>query len=327
MKSKNLLVVLALAVLIFASCVPGASSPAQTEEVSVRLKWLHQAQFAGLYFADKEGLYAKENLKVLIEPVDFANNSVNQVLAGNNTFGVASADEVMVARSQGKPLKAVAVIFRISPLIIMSVDNIKISQPQDLIGKKLSISAGQGTWTLKAMLSRAGIDESQVSLQEATTFDTLECLQSADVCDAYYIDGLLRAEIEGRNPSVIWPGDFGVPFYADVLFTTEETIAKKPELVQRFVRASVLGWQSAIQNPEKAVEYTLAFAPDLDKAFQVRAMQSIVSLVDTGVAPIGSMDPSAWQIMYDILWEQKVITTPFDVASVYDSTFVDAIQK
>lgn len=318
---------LATILLLTSGC---ANQPAQSGEmtdVSVRLKWVHQVQFAGLYLADQNGLYANENLKVTIEQVDFANTSIDQVVSGANTFGVASADEVMVARSQGKPVKAVAVIYRTSPLIFMSVDGLKISQPEDLIGKKLSISAGQGTWTLKAMLSRAGISESEISIEQATSFDTLECLQTADVCDAYYIDGLLRADIEGRNPSVLWPGDFGVPFYADVLFTTDTLISQNPDLVERFVRATLLGWQQAVQNPQAATDATLVFDPELDPDFQLRAMQASIPLVDTGLVSIGGMEPEIWQLMYNILLEQGVIAEAFDLSSAYTSIFVDAIQK
>lgn len=324
----KLFTLFSISLLVFlAGCGSQPGNQESLTEVSVRLKWVHQVQFAGLYIADQTGLYARENLKVQIDPVDFANTSIDQVVSGKNTFGVASADEVLVARSQGKPVKAVAVIYRISPLIFMSVDGMQLRQPEDLIGKKLSISAGQGTWTLKAMLSRAGIDEGLVELEQASTFDTLECLESADVCDAYYIDGLLRADMQNRNPSVLWPGDFGVPFYADVLFTTDDLIAKDPDLVQRFVRATVLGWQQAIESPQEAVNATLAVDPELDPDFQLRAMQASIPLVDTGLVQIGSMDSDIWQLMYEILLEQNVITSPFNIASAYTSTFVDAIER
>lgn len=121
----------------------------------------------------------------------------------------------------------------------------------------------------------------------------------------------------------IWPSDYGVPFYADVLFTTDQMIEQKPEVVRRFLRATLKGWEAAIQDPEQAADVTLAYIPNGDKAFQLGMLKASIPLIDTGDLPIGTMQPEIWQTMYQILLEQGIITTPFDVSSAYTLQFME----
>jgi NitT/TauT family transport system substrate-binding protein len=258
-------IVLALIAMLLSSC--GSS----TAEVSVRLKWTHQTQFAGIYMADKEGYYSEENLKVTVEPVDFEQMlSVDKVAEGKNTFGVGAADEVIVARANGIPVRAIAVIFRISPQIYMSIGDVKVTTPEDLIGKRVGIGQGSGRWTFDAMIKKAGIDPSLITVEDPKTFETLdECLEKLkfDVCNAYSTDAIVRANMRGIESSAIWPGDYGVPFYADVIFTTDDFIAQNPDVVERFLRATIRGWQSAVETLKKPRKPPLVLPPNLTSFF------------------------------------------------------------
>ncbi len=315
-------IVFTLLALLISSCGSNVT------EVSVRLKWTHQTQFAGIYMADKEGFYSDENLNITIEPVDFEQMlSSDKVALGKNTFGVGSADEILVARSNGIAVQAIAVVYRINPLVYMSLGNGVLNKPEDLIGKKLAISEGQSTYLLNALLNKAGIDPSQVDIQKSPTFDPIECLQIAEVCDAYSTSGLVSTELKGLESSAIWPSDYGVPFYADVIFTSNDFIAQHPDVVERFLRATLRGWQTAIENPENATDITMTYAPDMDRDFQLGMLKASVPLIDTGVLPIGVMEPEMWQQMYDILFEQGIIIVPFNPTTAYTNKFIDKIVK
>jgi NitT/TauT family transport system substrate-binding protein len=212
----------------------------------------------------------------------------------------------------------------------MSIGDVKVTKPEDLIGKRVGIGQGSGRWTFDAMIRKAGIDPSLITVEDPKTFDTLgACLQELkfDVCNAYSTDAIVRANMQGLESSAIWPGDYGVPFYADVIFTTDDFIAKNPDVVERFLRATIRGWQSAVENPEKATDATVRFAPDLDREFQLLSLKATIPLVDTGTLPIGVMEPEMWQQMYDILLEQGVITSPFDLSKVYTNEFMEKINK
>jgi NitT/TauT family transport system substrate-binding protein len=326
--SRAAFIVFILLALFISGCGGKTTVPAAPlTEVSVRLKWTHQVQFAGIYTADKDGYYGEENLKITIDPVDFGQmDTVKDVVDGKHIFGVASADEIIGARSRGVPVKAIAVIFRISPLLLMSIDDVKINKPEDLLGKTVAVHAGQASTVFSAFVSKTGLDTSQFTRVDASSFDILECLQTADVCTGYSTDAVISAQMKGHETSSILFGDYGVPFYADIIFTTDDYMAQNPDVVERFLRATIRGWKTAIENPEKSVATALTFDPKLDKEFQTLSMKATIPLVDTGVQPIGVMEPDMWQQMYDILLEQKAISA-FDVTTAYTSEFMDKISK
>ncbi len=313
--------ILLLSGALLTACTTPAPEP---DQISVRLKWAHQTQFAGIYVADKEGYYADENLQVTIEPLDMDRQVTTEyVLAGDNDFAIGAAEEMIVARSEGQPVQAVAVIFRLNPLVYVAPTSAGINSPADLAGKTIALSPGQGTYLYQVMMAHAGVDRSQVNEQEMTVWDIYGCWEEADMCAQYATNGLARAIYDGVDTTTLWPSDYDVPFYADVLFTSDEMITEHPDVVARFVRATLKGWQKAIQDPDLAVKDTLAFDDSLDQGFQLEAMKMSIPLIDTGEDTIGWMKADIWQSMHDILIEQGLIAAPVDLTTVYTNEFVE----
>lgn len=314
-----------LLILLVGGLLAACTSPApEPDHVSVRLKWLHQTQFAGIYVAEKEGYYAAENLAVTIEPIDLDRQVTTEyVLAGEDDIAIGSGEEMIIARNNGQHVRAVAVIFRLNPLVYIAPAEAGVHTPADLVGKTVALSPGQGTYLYEAMMSNAGVDRSQVNEIDMTAWDVYECWKTADVCAHYATNGLARARYDGVEATALWPSDYGVPFYADVIFTSDEFIAAHPDVVERFVRATLKGWHKAIEDPELATDDTLAFDDSLDRGFQLAAMKMSIPLIDTGEDTIGWMKPEIWQTMHDIVLEQGLITAPVDMTTVYTNEFVE----
>lgn len=303
-----------------------AQSPAQ---VSVRLKWLHQTQFAGMYVADKQGYYTAENLSIKLDPVDLTKNvTYENVLAGDNDIGIGAPEEIIIARSEGKPLRAIAVIFRLNPFVYLASGASGVKTPQDFEGQTVVVSPGQGTILYTAMMANLGIERSKINEIPSQSFtDIKECWKVAAACPDYASNALVKAKQEGLDFTAIWPSDYGVPFYSDVIFATDEFIEKNPDVVQRFVRATLKGWQKALEDPELATKDTLAFDSKLDHDVQLAGLNAVTPLIDTGEDYIGYMKPEVWQQMYDILLEQGFIKTQFEVKTAYTNEFVEKAQK
>ena len=320
-RNSQFVAVLLLVSGLLTACSPSPSTP-EPAHVSVRLKWMHQTQFAGIYVADQEGYYAEEGLSVEIEPIDLERQVTTEyVLSGENDFAIGAAEEMIIARAEQEPVCALAVIFRIAPLVYLAPAKAGINTPFDLVGKTVALSPGQGTYLYEAMMGQLDIDRSQINEIDMTVWDIYECWETADICAHYATNGLARAKYDGVETTAIWPSDYGVPFYADVIFTTDEFIAEHPDVVGRFVRATLRGWQKAIEDPDLAVAATLAVAPDMDAGFQLAAMNASIPLIDTGEDAIGWMRPEAWQTMHDVLLEQGLIAEPVDLTTVYTNEF------
>lgn len=322
--SKNFGLKLLLVMVISGCTAIASSSKPEPATVSVRLKWTHQIQFAGLYTAQQQGYYEEENLTVKLEEIDFETEATYEsVLAGDNQIGIGAPEEIIVARSQGLPLQAVAVIFQLSPSVYLAPAEANIQTPQDFVGKTVAVTPGQGEIVYTAMLSNLGIDPSQINKVPPSSYVLKECWQTAAVCPDYATNGLALLRYEGADFTTIWPSEYGVLFYGDVIFTTDEFIEQHPDVVERFVRATLKGWQKAVDDLEVGVTDTLAFNSKLDKGLQLAALESSLPLIETGEDRIGSMRPEIWQQMHDMLLEQGLLSEPLDVTTAYTNEFVE----
>ncbi len=320
-----------LAVVVGVTAVSACAS-SNPFPLSARLKWDHQVQFAGIYTALEEGYYAGRNLDVTLEEVDKSRDATWQsVMDGENDIGIGAPEELIIARSQGAPVKAIAVIFKLNPFVYVVSPDSDVETPYDFVGETIVVSPGQGTMLYATMMDNLGIDRSQINEIPSHSFNIEECwagsgekgLPPAAACPTYATAELARARYEGWDVAAIWPSDYGVPFYGDVIYTTDDFLEQHPDEVAAFVAATLQGWQKASDEPELATQYTLRYDPALDEAAQLSALETSLPLIDTGQTEIGWMDPAVWQRMYDVLWEQGFIEEPFDVTAVYTNEFVE----
>ncbi len=315
----------ALLFLVLLTSLTGCqrATPALTP-VTVQLQWTHQAQFAGLYAADQMGYYAAEGLAVIFLPGGSDVDNVASVSDGKAQFGVATADQLIVARAAGQPLTAVATIYRRSPTVFIALAESGITRPQDFAGKK--IRAPQPTVpTLHAMTARVGVTPDQYTEVNLASDVALFASGEAPVWGVYVNALALTVQQAGYKINLIYPDDYGVHFYGDALFARADFIAANPDLVRRFLRASLKGWTYAVEKPSAVGPLIAKYDPQADAALENAKMTASIPLVDTGEDTIGWMKPEVWAGMEKTLREQGVLTKPVDVTQVYTMQFVKEV--
>jgi NitT/TauT family transport system substrate-binding protein len=130
---------------------------------------------------------------------------------------------------------------------------------------------------------------------------------------------------KGLKLNLIWPGDYGAYFYSDLVVTRDGLIAENPGLAARFLRATLRGWQDAIEDYQQAVPVILKYARDKDPQLQAAMMEAQLPLVHTGEDHIGWMKADDWQAMYKLLQDYGLLTGPFDVTRSYTMQFLEEI--
>ena len=296
------------------------------EQISVQLKWKHQAQFAGLYVAQEKGFYRDEGLEV----VDLKRGGpdappIPAVLSGEADFGIAGADDVLVAVSEGKPIKAIATIYQESPVVYFALKESGIERPQDFIGKRVGLRKGTGTYfTYVAMMNNLGLDRNQVIEVSAESQDITPLLEGdVDVWPGFRINEPKVAERMGYEVNLIKPENFGVDIYADVLITTQEMIENRPDLVRAFVSSTLKGWEWAVANQEEAVDIVMNYAEDTNREHQRDMLEASVPLIKRSqVTEIGEMNFSRWNRTYTLLRQYGVIPIDIDVKEAYTREFI-----
>lgn len=324
MKTLRFDTILLILALTITACAPAATPTPPPTPITIQLAWTHQAQFAGLYAADQLGYYAAEGLAVTFIEGGLNVDRLSPVLEGTAQFGIAGADELILARVQGQPVRAVAVNYRRSPVVFISLADSGITRPQDFVGKKIRVTASLIP-TLHAMTARVGIAPEQYT--EVILPSDLATFASGEVpVWGAYLDGLaVAAQQAGYELNIIYPDDYGVHFYTDTVWATEDFIAQNPDLVLRFLRATLQGWNYMIEHPGQAGELVAVYNPNADVALENMRMNIILPLVNTGEDYIGWMKPEIWAGMEKTLREQGVLTQPLDVTQVYTLQFLQEI--
>jgi NitT/TauT family transport system substrate-binding protein len=315
----------ALVVLFLMGACSGLRSQ-PPDEVDVQLKWVHQAQFAGFYMAKEEGYYAEENLGVSFQAGGPEVDVLERITSGEVDFAVYSPEDLLIGRSKGKKLVAVAVIYRRNPMAFVSQQGSGIKKPGDLDGSSIAV-ASDGIVQFNALLKRLGLDVDQMKLAEYDYDYAGFKAGEVDVTEAYATGGMIRLQNQGYDLNVIWPDDYGIHFYGDTLITTEEFIEEKPGVVIRFLKATLRGWQEAMGNPDRAVEATLKYAADADPSVQRQMLEASVPLVHTGNDYPGWMEGEIWGGMYGTLLEEEMLDAPFAVENVYTMKFLKNIYE
>lgn len=317
---------LTLAIIVLISCLPTIQKTPELTPVTVQLAWTHIAQFAGLYAADQKGFYAEEGLDVHFIEGGANIDKITPLLDGTAQFGIIGADETIVARSQGKHLKAVAVIYRQSPIVFMSLSEKGITEPQQFVGLTIRTPANLLP-SLNAMMTKLGYSSDQYTCVDIASDEKLFASGTVPVWGVYSNAMLITIENAGYKVNKIYPDDYGVHFYSDSIVTTDALISSNPDLVQKFVNASLRGWTYAIENPEEIPAIIQMYSPDSDSDLDLQKMTSSIRLVNTGVDHIGWMQSQIWTDMEQTLFEQKVITQEVDINDLFDLQFVEFLYK
>jgi NitT/TauT family transport system substrate-binding protein len=291
--------------------------------VSVRLKWLHQSQFAGFYSAASRHLYQDAGLKVTLDPGGPDSPSVQLVAAGSDTFGVAGADQILLAREKGVDVVAVATIYRQTPFVLMTRADSGLTTMRQLAGKKIGVKFGQSEEvTYRAMLAAAGMGKPD---EVPVKFDLGPFLTGGvDAFPGYSINEALAASEVGKPVNLITPASLHLSLYADTIFTTGSEIRQHPDRVRAFVQATVKGWTWAVANPDKAAALALAYDHSLKLPHERAEMRASIPSITPDREPIGYMDAAHWTSLQDVLLAQGQLKRRQDISAVFTTQFLAA---
>lgn len=287
-------VVMALLMLFISNKAMLATTEAGIiHKVRLQLKWLHQFEFAGYYMAIEKGYYKEAGIEVeLLEPKD-SKSPIENVCEGNAEFGI-SASDVVTGRAQNKKVVVLASVFQQTPNILIAAKNSGINRARDINGKKIALESDAAE--IIALLKNEGVTLSKDQVKPLG-YEAKQLLNSeVDVISAYLTDEPFYLDSIGFQYNIISPQSGGIDFYGDVLFTTEQLIKTNPELVNSFRKASLLGWEYAMNHPYEAIylTYNKYSKRHSINALQYEMMQT-KKLIMPELIEIGYSNPGRWK--------------------------------
>lgn len=279
--------------LVFVQTIYG-----QEDTVSLQLRWKHQFQFAGYYAALKKGYYEEEKLHVKITEYRQGSAVVEEVLANRAQYGVSGSD-ILLSYMQGKPVKVLASIFQHMPYVIISIKERGISKLTDLSGKKI-MGAEMGSIVLRSLLQNEGIPQDSVKF---VPFNAEEFLKDTTISAIVTYKSVVPFEYakRGYETTQIEPSDYGVDFYGDILFTSEYETKNNPERVEKFKKASLKGWEYALQHPQEIIDYILLLPGVKERGVDRQMLEAEFAILEDLIRPnlveIGHMNKGRWEFI------------------------------
>jgi NitT/TauT family transport system substrate-binding protein len=246
--------------------------------------------------AQAKGYYEQEGLKVNFVTARGGVDVAKQIGAGNAVIGGAIGDTPIIARSQGIPVKAVAVLGAGSLTQLVSHKDEKIESPRELKGRTVTVLAYTDTtyYALLGMLSKVGLTKNDVNIQAAGPAGVWQQFAAKKASAMAGVPDWTVSSMDAGAQVDILPADIYFKSMAQAILASDETIAKNPQLIQKLVRATLKGMKDIMANPKAAVAVYVNHVPvhkgkeaSIEKAFglynqYVYAAQKVPGMMDEG---------------------------------------------
>ncbi|APW45152.1 ABC transporter substrate-binding protein [Rhodoferax antarcticus] len=296
---------------VLAVCgVTASMSAVAADKVTVQLKWLPQAQFAGYYVAQSKGYYKAEGLDVTIKPGG-PDISPVQVIAGNGADVVVNwMPDALAAREAGVPLVNIAQVFNQSGLMLTCKKSSGVKSPKDFKGKTLGVWYGGNEYPFLNWMAKLGYKPGTdiKILKQGFNVDPLLQNQAACISTMNHNEylQLLDAGLKDSDLVTFFYEKEGVASLEDGLYVMQDKL-KDPAFVARmakFVKASLKGWNDAVKNPAEAAKIVVAndMSGSASVKMQTRQMEAVATLItNANTAKMGHLDPAAYERTVKVL--------------------------
>jgi NitT/TauT family transport system substrate-binding protein len=302
-----------------------ASSCSKKDNVTLQLKWVTQAQFAGYYAAKEKGYYDKQCLNVTLK-VGGPDITPEQVVAsGQAEFGIDWLPSLLATRDQGGDLVNIAQVFTRSGMTELTHKDSGVTTIKQMGGKKVGVWCCGNQFELYAALTKNGIDptnKSEVTIVNQPFDMNLFLNKQVDAASAMTYNELAQV-LETKNPktgklyqladlNVLKMEDQGTGMLEDGVFTRGDWIksAANQKTAINFLAASFKGWAYCRDHLQECTNIVLANGPTLGRGHQLWQMNEINALIWPVAQGVGVMDAAAFDRTAKIAQDFKVIKKP-----------------
>ena len=313
-------------VLVAALLASGAAAQAQ-DKITFATTWFAQAEHGGFYQAVAMGIYKKHGLDVTIKMGGPQVNGMQLLLAGQSDFIINYDFAVLQGIEKGFPLVTVAAPFQFDLQGIMARDDVpSLAALKD----KTILVAGTGTtywwpWVKK----KYGYTDAQM---RPYTFNLQPFFNDPNIVQqAFPSSEPYQADQKGMKTKFFLFSAEGYPPYTQAITTTQKMVNERPDVVARFVRASIEGWKSYLDNQAPANELIKKDNPNMTDgqlAYGIKTLKTmgVVSGGDAAKNGIGTMSDERWKKTAEFMIEWGLLKPNTDWQKAYTLQFVKDVK-
>jgi NitT/TauT family transport system substrate-binding protein len=329
MKFAPLRAVTALLLVVVAAAISPGRAQTRLDKVSFGTNWVAEAEHGGFFQAAADGTYEKYGLDVTIVPGGPNENNRMLLIVGRLDFFMA-ANTLMSfdAVANNVPVVTVAAIFQKDPQVLLTHPESKVTRLEELKTLTLFVSKEGMSSYFEWLKSDYGFSEDRVKPYtfNAQPFlaDKHSAMQGYVTSEPYAVE-----KAAGFKPGIILLANYGFNTYSTLIETRRDLIDKKPDLVQRFVSASLIGWYNYLYGNNAAANAMIKkLNPEMTDeliAYSIARMKEygIVDSGDTLADGIGAMNDARMASFFDKMVRARVVRPDIDYRKSYTLRFIN----
>jgi NitT/TauT family transport system substrate-binding protein len=261
-----------LPVLLALVLMLGSAARAEDRDVKFILDFISLGRHAPWYVALGKGYFKEEGLNVSIMPSKGTADAIRSVVSGIADIGFIDIPSLVASGSAGGAVKIVAVNYQKPPYCVFTLDpGANVTEPKQLANLEFGSSTSSFLPRIvQAFMEMNGVDSKTlkvVNIDGAARVPMLAARKIPSIDQFIMSEPAIRRAVTDAKPKCLFLGDFGLDIYSNSIGTTEEYLTKNPDVVKKFVRAALRGWQYALAHPQEAaqiqLQYVKALNPDI----------------------------------------------------------------
>jgi ABC-type nitrate/sulfonate/bicarbonate transport system substrate-binding protein len=300
------------------------SGGTQVQALDFQIRWLKTVAFGGWWAGIENGYFRDVGIDLNVIPGG-PNLDVQQVVAGGRVpIGEGITDRIIRGKiEQNLPFKIIGCLYQKTPAVFMSLGENSWTKPADLVGKRIG-TTNEGVPLIEALLTKAGLPPKDWEFV-STGFDPSPLVQGdVDFYHGFRTDQGVSLELQDIPMNYVTYDQFGFDPYDAPIFVLEETLQNERDLLVRFMRATIKGWEWVVANPAKAAELTVSkYGTDelkleqqkLESEFQVDDVTS----PETKEHGLFYMAEQRWQRMIDFLADAGSLPKSIPATEIFTS--------
>lgn len=298
-------------------------------KVTVQLSWLYQGEFHGIFNAIENGYYKDEGLDVEVIAGGPDVRPIQLVASGSIDFGVGTSSGLIASRSNDVPIVTVMQHMQDSAVVYVAKKSNGIETIEDIKGKTFGVWFTGSEYEPMLMIEQSGIGIDNVNwvsqkYSMVEFYENKMDIASAAVWNELHV--VFDAGYGVDDLTIFKASDYGSSIISDCIYTTEEMIETKPEVVQAFVNATLRGWKWGIENPEAAANIVLKYNPDADynqQLIQVEEVNKLLMARGAREFGIGYSVAEDYEVAQNALLLIEAINAPIDLAKAFNNQFLE----
>lgn len=258
---------------------PRPGSTGDASDVTYQLSWTHSVQFGGTYLAQDRGLFEDLGLRVRLAPGGPNVAGDANTVSGAALMNISVADGVARSNAEGADLVIIGAQYQKSPVTILSLADAPLTQPQDLVGRKIGV-AGTDTPGLTAFLTINGLSQDDVEFVPSQYDPAVLTAGQVDGLYCFYNDLPVALDIQGVPGHSMLLADFGYNPMSQTYTVRRSTLedAQQRDQIVRLFRGDARGWQLYQEDPQAAADLTVEMYPDAGLDLETQRRQAEVQL-------------------------------------------------